>query len=135
VLAEDLWVPAPLVAPVFYHIFPCVNQSIYSPTQYVILSTWNFHTHLLGFKDLVYKYNYKCRNLIKKGIYYPCVYADEINKANKFKSDTSKPVKFLKKNVFVNAMTQQRLFTHRGRFTLRRKYNFQLVQLVGPTSN
>jgi len=36
------------------------------------------------------------RDIIKKGISHPCVYADVINKAQKVKSDISKPAKFLK---------------------------------------
>ena len=37
-----------------------------------------------------------CRGLIKKGISHPCSYGDVINKAKKFKADTSKLVQSLK---------------------------------------
>jgi len=43
------------------------------------------------YKDLVYKYISTCRDLIKQGILNPCYYGDVINKAKRFKSDTSKP--------------------------------------------
>ena len=42
-------------------------------------------------------------DLIKKGISQPCFYGDVINRAKKFKSDTSKLVKSLK-TVFAKAM-------------------------------
>jgi len=44
-----------------------------------------------------------CRDLIKKGISHPCFYGDIINKAKKFKPDTSKLVKSLK-NLICKAM-------------------------------
>ena len=48
------------------------------------------------YSDLVYKYNSTYRDLIKQGILNPCYYGDVINKAKKFKSDTSKPGQSLK---------------------------------------
>jgi len=41
------------------------------------------------------KYHSTCRALIKNGIYHPCYNGDVINKAEKFKYDTSKFIKSL----------------------------------------
>ena len=48
------------------------------------------------YKYIVYKYNYTCRDLTKKGISHPCFYGDLINIAKIFKSDTSNLVKYMK---------------------------------------
>ena len=47
------------------------------------------------YKDLVYKYSSTYRDLIKKELSSQCLDDDVINKANKFKSDTSKLITYL----------------------------------------
>lgn len=62
-----------------------------------VLHQWyRFHKLLNTFtklyyrnRNLVYEYNSKCRNLIKKGVSHLCFYVDVFNKDKKLKSDTS----------------------------------------------
>ena len=68
-------------------------------------TVYRFHKFLKTFtkfyctyKDLVYKYNSTCSDLIKKGtcVFISCFYRNVIDKAKKFKPDTSRFVKSLK---------------------------------------
>jgi hypothetical protein len=98
------------------------------------------------YKDLVYKYNSTCRDLIKKGTYISIsfFYGDVIDKTKKFKPDTSNLIKSLKNSKGCHLTTIL--------YSLRQVYfakniNNLLVQLsitkiiinslfiVGPTSN
>ena len=71
-------------------------------TEKLLRQRNRFHKSLKTFTKLyyryeyiVYKYNYTCRDLTKKGISHPCFYGDFFNIDKMVKSDTSNLVKYM----------------------------------------
>ena len=65
------------------------------PQEFFNTIPTTFTKYYYRYKDLLYKYNSTCRNMIKKGISHPCFYGNVINKVQKLKFDSPKVVKVL----------------------------------------